>query len=109
MFIQVSCFAAKDTIHPDLKAALHTANQSGKLLLVDFYGSWCPWCTQMDETLADKSVQPVLSKHFYYCKLDVGHFDRHKDCLAKYKVDGVPHLIVFNKDGLSARDQRRSC
>jgi hypothetical protein len=31
--------------------------------------------------------------------LDVGRFERHKDCCTRYGVKGLPHIIVFNTNG----------
>lgn len=86
-------------IHPDLESHLAKANAAGKILLVDFYGAWCPWCIRMDKTLEDPKVKALLSEKFLYVKLDVGRFERHKECLAHYKVRGIPHIAAFNKDG----------
>lgn len=93
------CYASETGIHSDLQAALDSANQAGKILLVDFYGGWCPWCVKMDETLADSSVKSLIDQKFYYYKLDVGQFDQHTGCLEKYGVEGIPYIIVFNRDG----------
>jgi prepilin-type processing-associated H-X9-DG protein len=86
-------------IHPDLVEALHAAKAEKKILLVDFYGAWCPWCVKMDATLADPEVKALLAARFHYLKLDIGHFDSHKDCVRQYGVTGIPHLVVFGSDG----------
>jgi thioredoxin-like negative regulator of GroEL len=86
-------------IHPDLQDALDQANKAGRILIVDFYGGWCPWCVKMDETLADSEVKAQLNKDFFYYKLDVGRFDKHKECLQQYNVDGIPCLIAFTSGG----------
>jgi thioredoxin-related protein len=86
-------------IHPDLAAALAQANAAGKLLLVDFSGAWCPWCVKMDKTFADPAVAALLEKNFLYLKLDVGQFTLHTDCLKRYDIKGIPHLMVFSADG----------
>ncbi len=86
-------------IHPDLAGALKAARRAKKTLLVDFYGAWCPWCVKMDETLADPTVKGIVQAKFYYYKLDVGHFDQHQDCIQRYNVQGIPHIIVFSDDG----------
>ncbi len=91
--------AADNPIHPDLRDALQTANAQGKLLLVDFYGAWCPWCVKMDGTLADQDVTAAMARSFYYYKLDVGHFDKHTECIKQYGVEGIPFIAVFRPDG----------
>ena len=82
-----------------MQDALDSANKIGRILLVDFYGGWCPWCVKMDETLADPEVKEIVGNQFFYYKLDVGRFDKHKDCLKQYNVEGIPTLIAFNTDG----------
>jgi thioredoxin-related protein len=86
-------------INPDLQGALDSANKAGRILLVDFYGGWCPWCVKMDETFANPEVKEIVDKQFFYYKLDVGRFDQHKDCLKQYNVEGIPTIIAFNPDG----------
>ncbi len=86
-------------IPADLRGALHKANAGGKLLLVDFYGDWCPWCVKMDGTLLDAGVKKLLKAKFYYYKLDVGHFDQHVECLQQYGVKGIPFIAIFKPDG----------
>ena len=95
-------------IHPDLQAALDQANKAERILIVDFYGGWCPWCIKMDETLADPEVKAQLSKDFFYYKLDIGRFDKHKGCLQQYEVDGIPCFIAFTSGG-AVMEQRASC
>ncbi len=95
----VSLAATDNPIHPDLLDALQTANSQSKLLLVDFYGAWCPWCVKMDGTLEDPDVKAVMNSSFYYDKLDVGRFDQHTECLKQYGVDGIPFIAVFRADG----------
>lgn len=91
--------ATPSQIHPDLQEALASANKAGKQLIVDFFGAWCPWCVKMDETLHDSDIESLLNASFWYYKLDVGQFDQHTDCIKKYDVHGIPHIIVFNSDG----------
>ena len=86
-------------INPDLQDALNSANKAGRILLVDFYGGWCPWCVKMDETFADNEVKDIVGKQFFYYQMDVGRFDKRTDCLKQYDVKGIPTIIAFNPDG----------
>jgi hypothetical protein len=40
-----------------------------------------------------------VGKQFFYYKLDVGRFDKHKECLKQYGVEGIPTIVAFNPDG----------
>lgn len=87
------------SIHQDLLSAHEAASSAGKLLLVDFYGSWCPWCVKMDETLADSSVRSELTG-FYYHKVKVDpFFSSSKSLTDRYQVVGIPHFIIFDENG----------
>jgi thioredoxin-related protein len=94
-----ACPAQTTGINADLQSALDSAKISGKLLIVDFYGAWCPWCVKMDETLADAGVKDLLNQKYYYYKLDVGNFDKHTECLSQYKIEAIPYMIVFDANG----------
>jgi len=53
----------------------------------------------MDDTLKDAKVKPLLHAKFYYYSLDVGNFDKHRECLQRYQIRGIPYLAVFQPDG----------
>ena len=86
-------------IHPDLADALREANEKKKLLLVDFYGKWCPWCVRMDKVFAAGPVKKVVAEEFHYVKLDIGRFERHKECTAYYGIRSIPIIVVFHSNG----------
>jgi thioredoxin-related protein len=93
------CSGQNAPINPEFASALQFANNEGKLLIVEFYGTACGWCKKMNETLADSSVKALLDKSYYFCKVDVGRFDQHTSALRQYRVNGIPHIIIFNRSG----------
>ena len=48
--------------------------QEERLVLIDFYTSWCGWCKKMDRsTFKDPRVVKALSDYFHVVKFDAEH------------------------------------
>jgi thioredoxin 1 len=67
--------------------------ESEKLVLVDFYATWCPPC---------KMLSPILEKisnsrvDFDIIKVNI---DENEDLAIKYRINVVPTMVVF-KEGV---------
>jgi thioredoxin 1 len=67
--------------------------ESEKLVLVDFYATWCPPC---------KMLAPILEKisssraDFDIIKVNI---DENEDLAIKYRINVVPTMVVF-KEGV---------
>jgi thioredoxin 1 len=55
-------------------------------VLVDFWAEWCPPCRAMNPTIH------ALARTFKVCKVNV---DNNGSLAAKFQVNAVPTLIVF--------------
>lgn len=61
-----------------------------RLVLVDFYATWCQPCRMMHPVL--EQVKEVLGDRIRILKMDV---DRHTAVAGQYGIRSVPTLILF--------------
>ncbi len=83
-------------------AAFARAKQSGKRVMIDFGGNWCPDCRILAGVMALPEVKPFLESHFEIVSVDVGRFDRNLQIPARFhvaKLAGVPWLLIADADG----------
>lgn len=78
-------------------AALDTAKQQDKLVMLDFYASWCAACNELDhKTFSDQEVINRL-QNYVTVKLD---FSTKSDevLTEKYKIVGLPVVIFMDAE-----------
>ncbi|MGJ8676210.1 MAG: thioredoxin family protein [Akkermansiaceae bacterium] len=90
----------------DIDSAVAKAKMEKKAVLVEFTGSdWCPPCMQMDKEVFSKDAfVDEASKKYILVKIDIPQNDRalyeaNQKVLAKYKVEGVPTVLLLNEKG----------
>jgi thiol:disulfide interchange protein len=86
----------------DLAAAMKTAAQAHKRILLDFGGNWCGDCQVLDMYFHDPQNLPLLEANFVLVHINVGYMDRNLDLAKKYEVPvekGVPALAVLSENG----------
>lgn len=74
------------------KETFETTIQSDKLVLVDFFATWCGPCKMLGPVLEELSEE--LPDDRMIAKLDI---DQNVDIARKYGVMSVPTMIVFKK------------
>ena len=57
-------------------AARARARRSGKRLLLDFGGNWCPDCRILAATIEQTELRRFIDRHFEFVMVDIGGKDR---------------------------------
>jgi thioredoxin 1 len=86
----------------DLAAALKTAANTHKRILLDFGGNWCGDCQALDIYFHDATNLPILEANFVLVDVNIGHIDANLELAGKYEVPlnkGVPALAVLDEHG----------
>ncbi|KND62628.1 thioredoxin [Candidatus Phytoplasma phoenicium] len=60
-----------------------------KIVLVDFYATWCEPCRKLEPILEDIEQN---NKEVFFCKLDI---DKYDDLVTQYQVKSFPTLILY--------------
>lgn len=83
-----------------LKASLNNAKNKHKPVMIEFYASWCGYCTKLEkEYLSLESVQNGLNK-FVTIQMDVSDQNEEQvKIMRDYNVGGTPTLIFIDKSG----------
>jgi len=90
----------------DLDKAIADAKAGKKSVLVEFTGSdWCPPCIAMRKNVfSKKEFVQAASKNFILVELDFPKADKeladkNKPLAEKYKIEGLPTVILLNSEG----------
>lgn len=90
------------TTDASLEAAFNAAKTDGKPVVAIFSApAWCHWCQKLaKETLTDANVQQELKKlHVVFVD-----FDKEKELVSKYEIQGVPETVIFDSSGNRLHD-----
>ena len=89
-----------------LDKALEKAKKENKPVLVEFTGSdWCPPCKMMRKNVfSKKEFVEAASKKWILVELDLPKgnkevADRNRPLAEKFKITGVPTVILLDKNG----------
>ena len=86
----------------ELAAALETAAQTHKRILLDFGGNWCPDCQVLNIYFHDAVNRPILEANFVLVDVNIGRMDANLEIAREYGVPlgkGVPALAVLSDRG----------
>jgi thioredoxin-like negative regulator of GroEL len=75
---------------------IEQAITSGRPTLMEFYADWCGSCKAMAPNLA--KIKQDYSGKVEFAMLNVDNTKWLPE-IEKYRVDGIPHFVFFNKQG----------
>jgi thiol-disulfide isomerase/thioredoxin len=87
--------------HQAVSAAIVRAQKSGKFVLLDFGGNWCPDCRVTAGVLELPDVKPWVDRNFEVVPIDIGRLDKNMDIGERYdvRVKAVPTIIILDSHG----------
>ena len=86
-----------------IRAASIMAKKSGKYVLCQVGGNWCPWCIRFaDFATTDSVIAPLLEKNFVYVHINYSKANKNTEAM-KYLGNparfGFPVFVVLDEEG----------
>lgn len=76
-----------------------SAKASGKRLLIDLGGNWCPDCRVLAGIMELPEVRAFVKRHYEVVTVDVGRLDKNLQVARHYgvtKLNGVPAVLIVD-------------
>src|SRR5271165_1950215 len=94
-------YDAQADAHAAVTAAFAAAQATGRKVMIDFGGNWCPDCRMLAGVLAAPPVKDWADDGFITVMVDVGRFKKNMDIAARYgvRITAAPTVLVLTPDG----------
>jgi len=90
-------FAKEPFSKLDFEQACELAKKENKLVLIDFFTTWCGPCKRLDQTTwQDTKVVQFLTDQVIALKIDA---EAQKDLAKRFKVTAYPTIVFIKSDG----------
>ena len=81
----------------NMDEAKKMAAATNKILIVDFWATWCGPCKKMDfDSWNDDQVNFVLNEHYIKVKVDI---DSEKGLANEFSVNSIPNMFILDANG----------
>mgnify|MGYP001414788909 CR=1 FL=1 len=77
--------------------ACEKAAKEKKVVMIDFYTTWCGPCKMLDRnTWPNDDVKKLIKQHAVALKVDA---EKNRELSAKYRINSYPQIVFLNPDG----------
>jgi thiol:disulfide interchange protein len=100
-YVPVHTFDQARDAAADVDRAIAEAGKTGKRILLDIGGDWCPWHHLLDEVFNQTpGLRQLREDNFITVAIYYGPENKNERILSRYsKLLGLPHYFVLEKDG----------
>lgn len=100
-------FNPQENVAAAFKAAKAEARKSGRKILVDVGGNWCPWCRRLHAFWDEQpGLKQVRDAHYVFLMVNYSPENKNEAFLKRYpKIPGYPHFFVLDAEGVLLQSQ----
>ncbi len=97
LLLSCSAFAEKPFVDMSYSEAVQEAKSTNKIIMIDFYTTWCGPCKMLDKTTwKDKKVRKWLDERTIPLKIDA---EKNRPLAKKFEVAAYPTMVFIDGNG----------